>query len=54
MITQAYDYFYLNKEYGCNVQFGGSDQWGNIINGIDLTRKLLSESLKMYMLLLLL
>ena len=39
MITQAYDYFYLNKEYGCNVQFGGSDQWGNIINGIDLIKK---------------
>ena len=39
MITQAYDYFYLNKNFGCNVQFGGSDQWGNIINGIDLIKK---------------
>ena len=39
MITQAYDYFYLNKELNCNVQFGGSDQWGNIINGIDLIKK---------------
>ena len=39
MITQAYDYFYLNKHLKCNVQFGGSDQWGNIINGIDLIKK---------------
>ena len=39
MITQAYDYYYLNKELNCNVQFGGSDQWGNIINGIDLIKK---------------
>ena len=33
MITQAYDYYYLNKNFNCNVQFGGSDQWGIIING---------------------
>ena len=39
MITQAYDYYYLNKNFNCNVQFGGSDQWGNIINGIDLIKK---------------
>ncbi len=39
MITQAYDYYYLFKNYNCNVQFGGSDQWGNIINGIDLIKK---------------
>ncbi|PPR24692.1 MAG: Tyrosine--tRNA ligase [Alphaproteobacteria bacterium MarineAlpha9_Bin4] len=39
MITQAYDYYYLNKEYGCNVQFGGSDQWGNIVSGIDLIKR---------------
>jgi tyrosyl-tRNA synthetase len=39
MITQAYDYYYLHKELNCNVQFGGSDQWGNIINGIDLIKK---------------
>ena len=39
MITQAYDYYYLNKKYGCNVQFGGSDQWGNIVNGIDLIKR---------------
>ncbi len=39
MITQAYDYYYLNKNYDCNVQFGGSDQWGNIVNGIDLVKR---------------
>jgi len=46
MITQAYDYFYLNKELNCNVQFGGSDQWGNIINGIDLIKKASPEDNK--------
>ena len=39
MVTQAYDYYYLFKNFNCNVQFGGSDQWGNIINGIDLIKK---------------
>ena len=39
MITQAYDYYYLNKNLNCNVQFGGSDQWGNIVNGIELIKK---------------
>ena len=39
MITQAYDYYYLNKKFNCNVQFGGSDQWGNIVNGIELIKK---------------
>ncbi len=39
MITQAYDYYYLNKAYNCNVQFGGSDQWGNIINGTELIKR---------------
>ncbi len=39
MITQAYDYYYLNKNFNCNVQFGGSDQWGNIVNGIELIKK---------------
>ena len=42
MITQAYDYYILNKKYNCNVQFGGSDQWGNIVNGIDLIKKVYS------------
>ncbi len=45
MITQAYDYYYLNKHFNCNVQFGGSDQWGNIINGIDLIKKVADENI---------
>ncbi|NBV05684.1 MAG: tyrosine--tRNA ligase [Proteobacteria bacterium] len=40
MILQAYDFYELNKEYGCRLQIGGSDQWGNIVNGVDLTRRL--------------
>jgi tyrosyl-tRNA synthetase len=40
MILQAYDYVVLNRRYGCNLQMGGSDQWGNIINGIDLGRRM--------------
>ena len=40
MLLQAYDYFHLNKEYDCELQLGGSDQWGNILNGIDLIRRL--------------
>ena len=43
MITQAYDFYFLNKKYNCNVQFGGSDQWGNIVNGIDLIKKIKSD-----------
>ena len=39
MILQAYDFLELHKRYGCMLQMGGSDQWGNIINGIDLTRR---------------
>jgi len=40
MILQAYDFLYLNKNYNCELQMGGSDQWGNIINGIELTRRI--------------
>jgi tyrosyl-tRNA synthetase len=40
MILQAYDYVELGRRYGCNLQMGGSDQWGNIINGIDLGRRM--------------
>ena len=40
MILQAYDFAELNKRYGCTLQMGGSDQWGNIVNGIDLGRRL--------------
>jgi tyrosyl-tRNA synthetase len=39
MILQAYDFLELNRRYGCLFQMGGSDQWGNIVNGIDLTRR---------------
>src|ERR1700740_2857518 len=40
MILQAYDFAELYKRYGCVLQMGGSDQWGNIVNGIDLGRRL--------------
>ena len=40
MLLQAYDFYYLNEKYNCELQMGGSDQWGNIINGIDLIRKI--------------
>jgi tyrosyl-tRNA synthetase len=40
MVLQAYDYTELAGRYGCNLQMGGSDQWGNIINGIDLGRRM--------------
>ena len=39
MILQAYDFLELNRRYGCALQMGGSDQWGNIVNGVDLTRR---------------
>lgn len=39
-LLQSYDYYILNKEYGCRLQIGGDDQWGNIVAGIDLTRRL--------------
>lgn len=40
MLLQAYDFWYLWKHYGCRLQLGGADQWGNICAGIDLTRRL--------------
>ena len=40
MILQAYDFSELNRRYGCLLQMGGSDQWGNIVNGIDLSRRM--------------
>ncbi len=40
MILQAYDFYELNKNYNCALQIGGSDQWGNIVSGVDLTRKI--------------
>jgi len=39
MLMQAYDYLHLNKTLGCDLQVGGSDQWGNIISGVDLIRR---------------
>jgi tyrosyl-tRNA synthetase len=45
MILQAYDFMELNRRYGCLLQMGGSDQWGNIVNGIDLTRRVLDREI---------
>ncbi|MBO5577914.1 MAG: tyrosine--tRNA ligase [Bacilli bacterium] len=39
MIMQAYDFYYLNQHYGCNMQFGGDDQWSNMLAGTELIRK---------------
>tara|TARA_Y100001970_G_scaffold276781_1_gene379997 strand:+ start:2050 stop:3291 length:1242 start_codon:yes stop_codon:yes gene_type:complete len=43
MILQAYDFYQLFKKHGCILQMGGSDQWGNIINGVELVRKILRK-----------
>lgn len=40
MVCQSYDYTELARRYGCNLQMGGSDQWGNIVNGVDLGRRM--------------
>src|SRR5436309_3137077 len=45
MILQAYDFVELYRRHGCVLQMGGSDQWGNIVNGIDLGRRLLNAQL---------
>jgi tyrosyl-tRNA synthetase len=45
MILQAYDFLELYRRYGCLLQMGGSDQWGNIVNGIDLTRRVLDREI---------
>ena len=42
-ILQAYDFLELRRRYGCDLQMGGSDQWGNIVTGIDLTRRVDSQ-----------
>ncbi len=39
MLLQAYDYLVLSRDYGCDLQLGGSDQWGNIVAGVDLVRR---------------
>jgi tyrosyl-tRNA synthetase len=45
MILQAYDFLEIHRRYGCLLQMGGSDQWGNIINGIDLTRRVIDKEI---------
>ncbi|OYX25648.1 MAG: tyrosine--tRNA ligase [Rhodobacterales bacterium 32-66-7] len=45
MILQAYDFLEIHRRYGCILQMGGSDQWGNIINGIDLTRRVIDQEI---------
>jgi tyrosyl-tRNA synthetase len=45
MILQAYDFLELHKRHGCVLQMGGSDQWGNIVNGIELGRRMLDVQL---------
>jgi len=46
MILQAYDFLELSRRFQCRLQMGGSDQWGNIVNGIDLTRRI--DSVELY------
>ena len=43
-LLQSYDFAELNRRYGCTLQLGGSDQWGNIITGVDLTRRMEGET----------
>ena len=43
MIMQAYDFYYLHQHYGCNMQFGGDDQWSNMLAGTELIRKKLGD-----------
>ena len=45
MVLQAYDFLQLAKEYKCNLQMGGSDQWGNIVSGVELARRTLGKTL---------
>lgn len=39
MLMQSYDFLHLAREYGCKMQFGGNDQWSNIIGGVELNRR---------------
>lgn len=43
MLMQSYDFYVLNQKYNCKMQFGGNDQWSNIIGGVELTRKKAGE-----------
>ncbi|MEM7455600.1 MAG: tyrosine--tRNA ligase [Planctomycetota bacterium] len=45
MLLQAYDFVHLNREFGCELQIGGSDQWGNVTAGIDLGRRMFGAQL---------
>ena len=45
MVLQAYDFVELGRRYGCSLQMGGSDQWGNIVNGVDLGRRVEQRTL---------
>ena len=42
-ILQAYDFYVLNRDYNCKMQFGGQDQWGNMVSGVDLVRRMSQE-----------
>ena len=44
MVLQAYDFMELYRQYGCELQIGGSDQWGNITAGIELSRRMLNKT----------
>ena len=43
MIMQSYDFYHLFQEYGCNMQFGGDDQWSNMLGGTELIRRKLGK-----------
>ena len=43
MLLQAYDFLELFRRYGCRIQWAASDQWGNIVSGVDLVRRLEGE-----------
>ena len=43
MIMQSYDFYYLSQKYGCNMQFGGNDQWSNMLGGTELIRRKLDK-----------
>ena len=48
MLLQAYDFYQLFKKKNCILQIGGSDQWGNIVNGVDLIRRMLMKRIFWY------
>lgn len=47
-LIQGYDFYHLHKEYGCHMQFGGSDQWGNITAGTELIRRMMGSEEKVF------